>query len=583
MNILSRHRYRDYLAQHKKRIVLTVLCALITVSINLTLPYILRLAIDRLTEGTMTLRALGSMVLLYLGLALAVAWFARQLRRLPLLAGHGLEYCVRRDLFAHLTRLDPEFFRTHRTGDLMTRATSDLNVVRDATGQGLLQGIRTVIALVMAAGVMIIVHAQLAMLLLCIYVPMVLFFFAVLRILRHRQKALQEKLSELSSFAQESFSGIRCIKGFALESRWNWLFASESEQLAGKEMRLQSLRQLLWPLMALWFSAATLMLMYTGGSDVIRGTLSVGVLVQFSQYLLYLQWPLLSLSWMMSLVQRGRVSWLRITELFDSVPQVADTAITDQAIRSLDGSLALSNVSLKADGVSLLEDIELEIAAGQTVGITGPTGCGKTLLVSLFARLAEPTSGTVLAGGVDVRQIPLAVLREQIGFAQQEPVLFSRTLEHNIAFGLEVLDEATVSWAAAVARLHADIESFPGRYQTVVGERGVTLSGGQRQRTAISRALARHPRILILDDVLSAVDTQTEAEIMRNLQPVMAGCTCLFVSHRASTLQYTDTIVVIEHGRITQRGTHAELSQSPGYYAELVQRQQLQARLEGAL
>ena len=569
-----------YLAAHKAPIALTAVYALITVVINLFMPYILRLAIDGLTAGTLTPPVLWRYVLLFAGLTVFAAWFSRQLRRMPLKLAHRIEYDVRRDLFEHLTKLDQEFFRKERTGNLMTRMSSDMTIVCDAVGQGLLQGIRTGLALLFASIVMVWINPMLAGLMFALYLPIVIVFFLVLTVMRKRQKTLQEQVSEISNFAQESFSGIRCIKGFAIEPRRTGLFETMNRELIRKNIQLQTAMQLLWPLMAFWFSIGMLLLLNVGGKQVIRGTVSMGVLVQFLQYLLYMQWPLLALSWTAGLLQRGKVSWRRIKELFDREPLIRDSAETDFSIQSLDGEIEWRNVSLDIDGKRFLQNIDLKIPAGKTVGITGPTGSGKTLLTSLPARLMDVSEGVLLVGGHPVKKIPLHLLRRNIGCAAQEPVLFSQTLEHNIAFGMETPDDPVVDWAAGIAHLHGDIEGFPDHYKTLLGERGITLSGGQRQRTSISRAVARRPQILILDDVLSSVDTQTEADIMAKLQPVMKNSTCLFVSHRISTLRYTDEIIVIEGGRITARGTHDELIARPGYYAELNAMQQLQEKLE---
>ncbi|MCP4450432.1 MAG: ABC transporter ATP-binding protein, partial [Planctomycetes bacterium] len=296
-----------------------------------------------------------------------------------------------------------------------------------------------------------------------------------------------------------------------------------------------------------------------------------------------MQWPLLALSWIMSLFQRGKVSWERIRYILEQTPAITDTDQTDHQILKLTGEIDIQDLSLDLNNRRFLNNISLKIPAGTTLGITGPTGSGKTLLVSLVARLMDPTTGSLRLDDHDIKIIPLSVLRRHIGFAAQEPVLFSRTLEHNLGFGVQEPDEALIHWAAEVAHLTADIHGFPERFDTLLGERGVTLSGGQRQRTSIGRAVARHPDILVLDDVLSAVDTQTEAAIMKKLQPVMQERTTLFVSHRISTLRYANDIVVIEDGRITQHGAHDDLIKKPGYYSELNTLQQMQIRMEELL
>lgn len=557
-----------------------MLCTVFTVGISLYLPFIIRRVVDGLTDGTTARTGLIRQLLLYAGLSGVTLYFSRYLRKIPLKLSHKVEYELRKDVFDHLTQMDQEFFRRERTGDLITRMSSDMTLVRDSIGQGLLQGIRTSAVILFASIVMLVTDTSLALLVLSLYLPMTFFFFLVLKTIRSRQKLLQEQVSEVSSFCQETFSGIRCIKGFAIEQQRIGMFESTNKDLVQLTMRVQVARQALWPFMAFWFCLSVVMILNIGGRQVINGQRSIGTLVQFMQYLLYMQWPLLAFSWIASLLQRGKVSWQRIKEILEREPVIKDSDRTDYSISSLQGKIALQDLSLDIDGRRFLHGINLCISSGKTVGITGPTGSGKTLLVSLVARLMDPTEGIISIDSHDIKVIPLDLLRNHIGFAAQEPILFSRTLQHNIGFGVDEPDERLIDWAADIAHLKKDIETFPDRFGTLIGERGVTLSGGQRQRTSISRAVARHPTILILDDVLSAVDTQTEAAIMKKLQPVMKERTTLFVSHRVSTLHYADEIVVIEDGRITQRGTHNELIARPGYYRELNVMQQIEKELE---
>jgi len=565
---------------YKADIALTALCTLVTVGISLFLPFLMRQAIDGLTDETLSQTGLRDLLLWYGGLSLVAIFFSRFLRKIPMKMSHKVEFVLRNDIFDHLTRMDQAFFRQERTGDLMTRMSSDINLIRDAIGQGTLQGIRTGTVLLLASIVMLITDTTLALIVLGLYFPMTGIFFLVLRKMRRRQKYLQEQVSEVSNYCQESFAGIRCIKGFALEERRVSLFQFLNKDMVRLHMWVQAGRQSLWPFMAFWFCLSVMMILNVGGRQVIRGERSLGTLVQFMQYLLYIQWPLLALSWILSLFQRGRVSWQRIRHILEQTPAITDTKQTDHQIQKLTGNITMRDLSLDLNDRRFLDQINLNIKAGKTLGITGPTGAGKTLLVSLVARLMDPTTGSIHVDGHNIQVIPLSILRQHIGFAAQEPVLFSRTLEHNIGFGVEEPDEALIHWAAEVAHLTDEVHNFPERFDTLLGERGVTLSGGQRQRTSISRALARHPNILILDDVLSAVDTQTEAAIMKKLQPVMQQRTTLFVSHRISTLRYADEIVVIEEGRITQQGTHETLIQQPGYYSELNTLQQIQSQLE---
>ncbi len=568
-----------YLKPYRLEIAATLFSVLVVVGINLSLPYLMRLVIDGLTDQTLQQPELVKILAGYFVLGTIAAIFSRLLRRIPLKLSHKAEYHLRRDVFSHLTSLDQQFYRAGRTGDLVTRLSSDINMVRDAIGQGLLQGIRTAVVLGFALIVMMLTDVLLAGIVFALCVPMVGIFFLILRVMRGQQKDLQEHVSEVSSFAQESFAGIRCIKGFGIEKRRSQQFETLNDGLVAKNMKTHISRQSLWPFMAFWFGLGTILILNIGGRRIISGELTLGTLTQFIQYLLYMQWPLLALSWTSSLYQRGVVSWNRIKAIMESKPEIREPR-NPRTEPITDASIHFNNVDFSIEGHTLLHGINLKIPAGTTLGIAGPTGSGKTLLASLVARVADPTSGSVTIGGADIRSLPLAHLRSLLGYAAQETVLFSYTLEHNLGFGIEPANDEIVRWATDTAHLQADVDNFPEGFSTLVGERGVRLSGGQRQRTAIARAIARRPDILILDDVLSAVDTQTEAAIMRKLKPLMETRTTLFISHRISTLRYANEIIVIEDGHITQRGTHDELLSAKGYYAEINTMQQLQQQLE---
>ncbi len=552
------------------------------VAINLALPVIVRKAIDDMTAGTLGRDVLLRYLLWYaLGGSLAV-FFSLWTRWLPIRLAHRVEYALRRDVFAHLTRMDRSYYRSQRTGDLITRMTSDMNTLRDSIGQGMLQGMRSTLVFFGAYAVMFMTDVYLALIMTALAPIVGGMFYVLIKRIRAAHERVQEQYADVTNFSHESFSGIRNIKGSALEQRWAGFFKKLNTDLLRHYMRLSVAQQPLWPLAGFFFSLGMIAILIVGGLRVINEQITLGTLVQFMQYLLYMQWPILALSWIASLVQRGMVSWNRINAIFERQPLIGDSDRVNRELKTVAGDIVLKNVGLQVEGLTLLENINLRIPSGSTVGITGPTGGGKSLLVSLLARLADPTGGEIRIGGHEIREYPLKVLRSHIGFATQEPILFSRPLGENIAFGVDKGRFDIVSWAARIAHLDVDVDSFPDSYDTVLGERGVTLSGGQRQRTSLSRAIAREPAILILDDVLSAVDTQTEAGIMQKLLPIMCDRTSILVSHRISTLSYTDFIIVVEDGRITQRGVHDELQMQPGYYAELSEIQQIENELESS-
>ena len=572
-------RLRSYVIPHGRAILWGVFLSLFTVAFSVGIPFISRQVIDGLTAGTLARRELWAWLGAYGAATLVSTALSFWMRQLPLRVGHAVEARIRGDLFDHLTRLDRGFFRARHTGDLMNRLSSDVRSVGMGIGQGLMQNVRMVFVFLLTFGVMFSLNARLAGMVLVLVPLMIGSFTWFARRIKQGHLAVQEQLSEMASFNQETFTGIQTLKSFAVEPRWLDLFRNKNERLRKENLRLAYVHEGTHPFAAFWFALSSVLVLLAGGRLVIQGRLTLGEFVQFSQYLLYMQWPLLSLGWVISLLQRSWASWERIREVLEREPAIADPVPAAGPAPIAGGDVVFDHVTVTAGGATLLDDVCLAVPEGTRVGITGPTGSGKTVLVSLLPRLCDVTSGSVRIGGRDVREFPLAELRGRIGMAEQEPMLFSDSMANNIAFGAREPTAETILAAADIAHLHADVEQLPRQYETLVGERGVALSGGQRQRTSIGRALSRDPRLLILDDVLASVDTETEAAILRKLQPIFSTRTTLLVSHRVSTLINMDVIWVLENGRVTQQGTHAELIRQPGYYRRLHEMQQLAAIL----
>jgi ATP-binding cassette subfamily B protein len=593
-----------YLRPYRVQAALGFVCVAGYIGASLWTPSLVGRAVDALQEGAASSRTFLGLMGMYLGVTAAAFVVSIGMRRLMLGLAHRVEHDIRGDLFAHLTGMDLAFFQRERTGDLMTKMTSDLSAVREMIGQGLLQGARMSIGFPLAFAIMFATNVQLALVVTALLPLVSLLFFFLIRWIHNYYDACQNQFSTITNFAQETFSGIRTIKGFALESRQRDEFRAHNEEYIRRNMTLTRIEEPVWPFMMFLYWVAAMLLLLVAGKQIIAGELKLSVFVKFQFYLLFLQWPMLALGWTANLFQRGRTSWARIKTILEAEPaikaqegsyklQVPSSKLQEERnqTRNLEPAtwnshIAFRDVCLRLNDRTLLDHINLDIPEGQCLAITGPTGSGKTLLISLLVRLLDPTEGQVLLGGRDLRHIDLADLRRAVGLAPQEPFLFSDTLAYNLALGLPPVDDALAAHedrivhAAQIARLSDEVDRFPDRYRTLLGERGVTLSGGQRQRTAIGRALAREPALLILDDVFSAVDTQTEAKILEHLLPVLRGRTSILISHRVSTLRHADRILVLDGGRIVQDGTHADLVAQPGYYHELDEVQRLESKLE---
>jgi len=539
-----------------------VLAGLASIFFFVLTPYFLRLAVDAVQAG----RGFGVYALAIVASAALSGLLSYAMRRLAVVASRQVEYDLRRDLLHHLLTLDRDFYHKHRVGDLMNRLNTDLSAVREMVGPGILMGSRLSFLVLLAFLSMYAVNARLAFYLTLILPGIFLAMRFLLRLIDRRYREAQEVFDRISTLAQEAFSGIRVVKGYALERRMVAWFQDLNRLYVEKSLALARVEGPLHALLGFLMGFAFLTVLWAGGAMVVRGELSVGELVQFNAYLAQLTWPILGLGWVMALYQRGLTSLRRLFELLDEKPAIRDE---DPLPLALSGEVRFEGVGLKRDGRWLLRGLTLTIPEGMTLGITGRTGSGKSLLAALVPRLLDPSEGRVYVGGHEARRIPLAVLRKAVGVAPQEPFLFSETILENIAFGLDEVDRERVEWAARLAGIHEEILAFPKGYETVLGERGITLSGGQRQRVALARALAKRPKILILDDALSAVDAETEARILQGLKTVLGKQTTLLISHRTAALRHADWIIVLDEGRIVEEGTHESLLQAGGLYAEM--------------
>ena len=586
-----------YLWAHRRQWFWGILCVFVSVASSLAgPPLIVGRVIDALQTGTATTPMIVQSALLIVLLALVANGATFLMRRLIVVSSRQISYEVRRDVFNNLTTLDQGYFHRNRTGDLMNRLTGDLNTVQEMLGFGVSQGSSTFLTMIVSLVLMFTLSPMLGLIVLGVFPIIAAILFFVVKTIGKRHVAVQEQASVISAKSQENFSGIRVVKGYAIEDREIAEYKDMNLEYRRRVIRLAMVEGPLWAFVGLLMNFVFIAVLLIGARQLIAtdpnarfAGLTIGQFVQFTTYLFNLQWPMLAIGVMASLIQRGASSWARLQELLEAKSTIQDSARTDIRVRQIDGNIRFDRVTLKADDRVLLNDISLEIPKGQTLGITGRTGAGKTLLASLVGRMQDPSSGAVLVDGRDVRDLPIDVLRSHIGYVPQEPFLFSDTIAENIAFGLSDSvqvdhenrpDPATVRWAAKVAGLSKDVEDFPAQYDTMLGERGVTLSGGQRQRTALARAVARKPQILILDDSMSAVDTETESRILNELKTVLEDRTVILIGHRVSTLRYADHIVVLENGRILEQGSHNALIALGGMYAEMDRKQGLEGALE---
>jgi ATP-binding cassette subfamily B multidrug efflux pump len=607
-----------YLKHYRSGLVWGGLCVLFNNGIWILFPQVLRRAINDLHTGV-TRQKLLTYSLIIIAIALIKGTFQFLTRWVVIGISRDIEFDLRNDLFAHLERLSYSYYQRNRTGDIMARATNDLNAVRMLLGPAIMYSANTIVFTAGALGFMLAISPELT---LFAFLPLpiasiVIQYFG--RRIHERFERIQAMFSDISARAQENFSGARVIRAYVQEQAEIATFEGANQEYIRRSLGLVRLMGMLWPTLELMLGAAVVIVLWMGGREVISGqtvvhlisylgttttlslsgSMDIGAFVAFNTYMVQLTWPVIALGWVINIFQRGTASLGRIQEILSQQPEIADVstlaldngatgASPVRETADIQGEIEFRNLNFAYNGVSVLKDINLSIPAGSSLAIVGPTGSGKTTLVNLIPRIYDADPGSVLIDGRPIRQFPLDSLRRHIGFVPQETFLFSDTIRENIAYGIarEVSEnedgEAAledIKAAAEAANIAQDIETFPEGYNTTVGERGITLSGGQKQRTAIARALLRSPRILILDDALSSVDTHTEDKILNHLREIMRGRTTIFISHRVSTVRNADAIAVLHQGRIVELGTHDQLIARNGYYTDLYNKQLLEEEL----
>ena len=575
-----------YFKKYRRGYAVGTICVFLMNGIWILFPLVLQRAVDDLRLGV-NRHKLVTYAWLLLAVAAGKGIFQFLTRWTVIGLSREIEFDLRNDLFRHLEGLSYAYYQRTRTGDIMARATNDLNAVRMLLGPAIMYSANTIVFTVGALAFMLSISPKLT---LYAFLPLPIVSITIQyfgRKIHERFERIQAMFSDISARAQENFSGARVIRAYVQEEAEIAAFETANQEYIKRSLKLVRLMGMLWPTLETMLGLAIVLVLWLGGREVIYGHMKLGGFVAFNTYMVQLTWPIIALGWVINIFQRGTASMGRINEILVEKPEIEDSeeiqvkssASETLAPTEIRGEIEFRHLNFLYGSTPVLHDINLRVPAGSSLAIVGPTGSGKTTLVSLIPRIYDAEPGAVLIDGIPIRDYPIAALRRNLGFVPQETFLFSETVRENIAFGKEDATDEDVRAAALAASIGEEIENFPEQYRTLVGERGITLSGGQKQRTAIARAIIRNPRILILDDALSSVDTHTEDKILNHLREIMQGRTTIFISHRVSTVRNADRIAVLHAGRIVELGTHDELVAKDGYYTDLYNKQLLEEEL----